>query len=103
MKQKLLCFFMLGILLIGSAYAQDRRISGRVTSATDGAPISGVSVMAVGGSAVTQTDELGMFSINVPASISQLEFRFLGYATQQVTIGSQSTINIQLAEDASTL
>jgi len=103
MKQKLLCFFMLGILLIGSAYAQDRRISGRVTSATDAAPISGVSVLAVGGSAATQTDDLGTFSINIPASVTQLEFRFLGYTTERVEVGSQTVINVQLTEDASAL
>ncbi len=103
MKQRLLCFFMLGMLLIGSAYAQDRRISGRVTSALDGAPIAGVSVLAVGSAASTQTDELGTFSIGVPTSVTELEFRFLGYATQRVSIGNQSTVTVQLTEDAASL
>jgi len=103
MKQRLLCFFMLGMLLIGSAYAQDRRISGRVTSATDGAPISGVSVLTVGGNAATQTDDLGTFSINIPASVTQLEFRFLGYTTARVDVGSQTMVDVQLTEDASAL
>ncbi|RQP14830.1 MAG: SusC/RagA family TonB-linked outer membrane protein, partial [Parapedobacter sp.] len=94
---------MLGMLLIGSAYAQDRRISGRVTSATDGAPISGVSVLAVGGNAATQTDDLGTFSINIPASVTQLEFRFLGYTTARVDVGSQTMVDVQLTEDASAL
>ncbi len=94
---------MLGVLLIGSAYAQDRRISGRVTAAADDSPISGVSVLAVGTNVAAQTDEGGVFSIDVPASVNALEFRFLGYATQRVELGNQSVINVRLAEDASTL
>ncbi|GGG91661.1 SusC/RagA family TonB-linked outer membrane protein [Parapedobacter pyrenivorans] len=103
MKQKLLCFFMLGILLIGSAYAQDRRISGRVTAAADGSPISGVSVFAVGTNVAAQTDEQGAFTINAPQAVMALEFRFLGYTTQRVDIGNQSVINVQLTEDAASL
>lgn len=94
---------MLGVLLIGSVHAQTRRISGRVTSATDGTPISGVSVLAVGENIAAQTDEQGTFSINIPASVTALEFRFLGYTTQRVEVGNQSVINIQLAEDANAL
>ncbi|WP_353126847.1 SusC/RagA family TonB-linked outer membrane protein [Parapedobacter pyrenivorans] len=103
MKQKLLCFFMLGILLIGSAYAQDRRISGRVTAAADGSPISGVSVFAVGTNVAAQTDEQGAFTVNVPEAVTALEFRYLGYTTQRVDIGNQSVINVELIDDAASL
>src|SRR5690606_11530539 len=103
MKQKLLCFFMLGILLIGSAYAQDRRISGRVTAAADGAPISGVSVLAVGTNVADQTDDLGTFSIDVPQNVTTLEFRSLGYASQKVTLGSQNNIEVILQTDATAI
>jgi len=94
---------MLGVLLIGSAYAQDRRISGRVTSSDDGAPIAGVSVLVVGGVASTQTDEAGTFSINVPGTATELEFRYLGYATQRTNIQGQTTLDVQLAVDAASL
>src|SRR5690606_29725799 len=103
MKQKLLCFFMLGMLLIGSTYAQDRRISGRVTSSEDGEPLAGVSVLLVGGAVSTQTDELGTFSINVPTTATELEFRYLGYSTQRVNIQDRSTVDIRLAVDAASL
>ena len=103
MKQKLLCFFMLGILLIGSAYAQDRRISGRVTSSEDGTPIVGVSVLAVGASVATQTDDLGTFSVNVPGTVTALEFRFLGYVSQTIAITSSDHMNVELAVDATSL
>lgn len=103
MKQKLLCFFMLGLLLIGSAYAQDRRISGIVTSADDGTALSGVSVSAVGTNQVTSTDDDGNYSIVVGANVTSLEFRSLGFTSQTVTIGARSIINISLRADATAL
>ncbi|MFC3196935.1 SusC/RagA family TonB-linked outer membrane protein [Parapedobacter deserti] len=103
MKQKLLCFLMLGILLIGSAYAQERRISGRVTSSEDGAPIAGVSVLAVGTGRATQTDELGTFSLDVASNVTALEFRYLGYVTQTITLGSRTTISVVLETDATAI
>ncbi|SEK62921.1 SusC/RagA family TonB-linked outer membrane protein [Parapedobacter koreensis] len=103
MKQRLLCFFMLGILLIGSAYAQDRRISGRVTAEEDGNPIAGVSVLAVGANIAAQTDDLGTFTIDVPSSVTSLEFRYLGYISQTVSLGSNTNITVALATDATAL
>src|SRR5690606_26749328 len=89
--------------LIGSVYAQDRRISGRVTAAADGAPISGVSVFAVGTTLATQTDDLGTFSIDVPQNVTELEFRFLGYITQKVTLGSRTNIEVVMETDATAI
>src|SRR5690606_27221542 len=103
MKQKLLCFFMLGILLIGSAYAQDRRISGRVTAEVDGEPLSGVSVVVTGTTTGTATDESGVYSIVVPSGSQTLTFSFLGYTPQTVTVGSSNSINIALTLNASEL
>src|SRR5690606_31024515 len=76
---------------------------GRVPAAADGAPIAGVSVLAVGGTASTQTDELGTFSINISSTVNELEFRFLGYATQRVNVANQATVEVRLEEDAAAL
>lgn len=103
MKQKLLCFFMLGILLIGSAYAQERRISGSVTAADDGSPIEGATVVAVGTNTSVQTESNGTYSIVVPSGATELEFRFLGYFTQRVALTSSSIVNVSLVEDATQL
>ena len=94
---------MLGVLLIGSAHAQDRRVIGRGTSETDGAPIAGVSVTAVGASIATQTDALGTFTLNVPSTVKALEFRFLGYVSQTVPLGSNNNLEVTLSEDATAL
>ncbi len=103
MKQKLLCFFMLGILLIGSVYAQDRRISGRVTSAEDGAPIAGVSVEVSGTTISVQTTDAGTYTIDVPAGRQSLVFRYIGFTTQTMAIGTSNTINVALQLDQAEL
>src|SRR5690606_4557516 len=96
MKQKLLCFCMLGILLIGSAYAQDRRISGTVTFAESGDPIRGASVTAVGATLGTQTDDQGNYTLAVPENVAALQFMYLGYVSQTINIGSSNVINVAL-------
>ena len=102
MKQKLLSSFFALVFLIGVSYAQNRQVSGKVTSATDGSPISGVSVSVVGSTTATQTDGSGNYSISVSNS-SVLSFSYIGYASQRVTVGNQAVINVQLVGDSETL
>ncbi|WP_353182100.1 SusC/RagA family TonB-linked outer membrane protein [Parapedobacter lycopersici] len=103
MKQKLLCFLMLGVLLIGSAYAQDRRISGRVTAEVDGEPLSGVSVVVTGTTSGTATDGSGVYSIVVPSGSQSLTFSILGYASQTISVGSANSIDVALALESAEL
>jgi TonB-linked SusC/RagA family outer membrane protein len=95
---------LLGCLLFALfSYAQ-KAVKGKVTDATDGKGIPGVSVTVkgqAGNGVVSNTD--GSFTITVPSNNSILVFTFIGYGTKQVTVGNQSTINISLAEDAQTL
>ncbi len=102
MRQKLLRVFLLCTMLIGVVYAQNRQVSGKVTSAEDGSPISGVTVSVQGANIATQTDGSGNYSINAPAN-GRLSFRYVGYASQIITIGTQSTINVQLTTDQGNL
>jgi TonB-linked SusC/RagA family outer membrane protein len=102
MKQKLLSLVFVLTLCIGVSYAQNRQVSGRVTSATDGAPISGASVSVVGTSTATQTDGSGNYSISV-SNGSVLNFSYLGYEAQRITVTNQAVINVQLVGDAESL
>lgn len=95
MKQKLLSMLFLLTCLVGYSFAQSRQVSGKVTSASDGTPISGVSVAIVGTSMATQTDENGDYGISMALG-EVLSFTSVGYAAKQVTVGSQSTINVAL-------
>ncbi|WP_257667697.1 SusC/RagA family TonB-linked outer membrane protein [Parapedobacter tibetensis] len=103
MKQKLLCFLVLGLVLMGSAYAQDRRISGRVTSEIDGGALSGVSVLIIGSGGGTQTDENGQYSLIVPAAARNIQFRMIGFVTQTLEIDGRNTVNVALTAEKSEL
>ena len=103
MKQKLLMFFMAGMLIISSAYAQNRRVSGKVVSEDDGLGIPGVTVTVSGTTTGTTTDAEGAYSLEVPASATTLEFSFIGFAKQTVEIGNRTTINVVMTTDATQL
>lgn len=82
--------------------AQNRQVSGKVTSATDGSPISGASVVVQGSNDATQTDGNGNYSISV-SSGAQLSFRYIGYVNQIVSVGNKSTINVIMIANDNTL
>ncbi|MGJ1268704.1 carboxypeptidase-like regulatory domain-containing protein [Sphingobacterium spiritivorum] len=92
MKQKLLKIFLVCTLLVGVVYAQNRQVSGKVTSASDGSPVQGVSVAVQGTSTATQTDGSGNYSIDVTGNAT-LVFSYVGYQRQTVAVGNRSTIN----------
>ncbi|MGB8492206.1 MAG: carboxypeptidase-like regulatory domain-containing protein, partial [Bacteroidales bacterium] len=79
------------------AFAQ-RTITGRVTSATDETPLLGVTVMVTGTTTGAITDPEGRYSIAVPNNQAVLQFSFIGYTTQSVTVGSQTTLDVSLVE-----
>jgi TonB-linked SusC/RagA family outer membrane protein len=98
MKQKLLIFFLLAAFSLQNAFAQNRKITGRVTGADDGQPIPGVSVIVQGTKIGTLTGGEGDYTLNVPSTGGTLVFTFIGYATQRVAItGSTDTYNVKIS------
>ena len=87
-------------LKIGTESSQQQKsISGKVTDSS-GASLPGVSVVVKGTTTGIITDMDGKYTIvKVPANAT-LQFSFVGMKTQEVAIGSKTTINITLAEDA---
>ena len=79
----------------------DIQISGTVTDES-GAPLPGASITVLGTSSGTVTDIDGNYSINVPEEAS-LVFSYIGYESKTVAVGTQTTINITLLQDASSL
>lgn len=77
-------------------------ITGQVTD-VDGIPLAGASVVEKNTTNGTQTDFDGNFSINVSDTEAILTFSYLGYLKQEIVVGSQVTINIQMQEDAAEL
>lgn len=85
------------LLLISCTYtlmAQQRTITGTVRDA-DGATLSGVTVLVKNTTIGTVTDAQGKYTIQAGAN-NVLVFSFIGYATQEITVGNQSTINVTL-------
>ena len=70
-------------------------ISGKVTDET-GEPIIGAAVQIKGTTTGTITDEKGEFTLQVPDNTAVLVISFVGYEKQEITVGSQSFINISL-------
>lgn len=85
--------------LSGVSYAQNKAINGKVVDAT-GQGVIGASVMVVGNTTIgTVTDIDGAFSLSVPAG-STISVSCIGYSTQTVAVGNQTTFNFVLQEDS---
>jgi TonB-linked SusC/RagA family outer membrane protein len=102
MKKLLLSLFLLMSAAL-FAVAQERTITGTVTGAEDGSPIPGVSVRLQGTSVGTSTGSDGKFLIKVSGSSNILQFSSIGFAAQNVTIGTSNVVNVALANDAQAL
>src|SRR6185503_5868791 len=94
--RKLVLLLIMGIM-VHYAHAQNRTLSGVVTSQTQ-APLVGASVTVPGTNLGTVTNSNGMFSIVVPASAKSLEFSFIGHKGKTMGIGSGNSINVILEE-----
>ena len=86
-----------------SVQAQVREISGKVTIAEDGSSLPGVSVRVKGTSTGAVTSPEGTYRIQVPGNSSILVFTFMGFSVKEVTVGTQSTINVAMDTDSKQL
>lgn len=77
-------------------------VTGKVTD-DFGAALPGANVLEKGTANGTVTDVEGNYSLTVASSESILVFSFVGTITQEIKVGSQSEINIQLALDSEML
>jgi len=101
MVRKLL-FILLLVLGTHPMLAQSKTVTGTVTDAGDGSPLSGVNVLVQGTQNGTQTDFDGKYTINASAG-DVLVFSYLGMMNKSVTVGSSNTINVSMDEDAEQL
>lgn len=83
-------------------FAQERSVSGKVKSSDDGSGIPGVNILEKGTTNGTVTDTDGNYTISVGANAT-LVFSFVGYTTQEVVVGSQTTLDVSLASDITSL
>lgn len=76
------------------AWAQ-RTVTGRVTD-NKGAPLADVTVVVKGTNIGTVTDAVGAYSITVPANSSTLVFSSINTGTEEVAVGTQTSIDVTL-------
>ena len=103
MKLKFRITLLLAMLINVCMFAQDTyTLTGKVVSQADKESLPGVSVRVQNTSSGTETDFDGNYTIQVKSG-AVLEFAYLGYTTQLVTITDQKTLNISMVEDANEL
>lgn len=102
MKKLVLSLFVLFFVAL-SAIAQNKTVTGTVTSQADGLPLPGVSVKVKGTTNGVITGADGKYSINVPSNGAVLEFSSVGFSLQSKPVGSSSVVNVSLLEDQTTL
>ncbi len=104
MKKILQLCALIGVLFSSSyLYAQDRSVSGNVTSSDDGSPIPGANVLIKGTTNGTVTDIDGNYKLTVPVDGTSLVISFIGYSSQEIEVGSRSVIDAALLTDLTEL
>lgn len=105
MKKSLLFKSAVLLMLIFSStimLAQEATVTGKVTGSDDGMAIPGVNVRVKGTTQGNNTDADGNYRI-VVSKEATLVFSFIGYVTQEIVVGNQTTINVKLVPDSKAL
>ena len=82
---------------------QERTLTGTVTSSEDGLGIIGANILLKGTSTGTITDFDGKYELKVPGPDAVLIFSYTGMRTEEITVGSQSVIDLAMAPDVEIL
>jgi TonB-dependent starch-binding outer membrane protein SusC len=99
MRKFVLLFFLFTVQLV---FAQNRQVSGRITSQTDPEGLPGVNVVIKGTNQGTITDLEGNFTVSVDQGAT-IVFSFVGYQSQEVLYSGQEKLDIIMVEEAKEL
>src|SRR2546430_1390809 len=85
---------------VAALSAQQRQISGRVTSAANGEAIAGVNVSVTGTAFAAVTNADGRYAISAPSGAATLVFRRIGFKRKEVAVPArQAPAHVQLVGD----
>ena len=101
MKKNLRLFLFFCVTLTFQALAQEKAITGKVIG-DDGTSLPGVAITIKGTTKGTNTDADGNFRISVPSN-ARLVFSYVGYTSQEVAVGNQTSLKISLETSSETL
>ena len=96
---KCLLIPLLFIASMSNVFSQ-QMITGAVVDSLTGEPLVGATVLVVGTTTGTFTDDEGKFSLNLPENAGELRFSYVGFRTQILPIGSTSSFSITLTPDS---
>lgn len=100
--KRLALFFLMLTASIGWAVAQNRTITGTVTSGEGKEPVMFANVVVEGNTSIgTTTDVDGKFTLSVPASAKKLTFSYVGLKT--ITVPITKVMNVVMTTDDQTL
>ena len=78
-------------------------IKGKIVDAATKEALAGASISIKGSTKGTTADATGQYSISISSENTVLEFKFVGYTSKSVTVGSQSNIDVTLSANSSDL
>lgn len=102
MKKPITYLFLIFLSFAHFAHAQDLKVNGTVFD-ENGVPLPGASVILKGTNSGTQSDFDGNFNIGVRGPEDVLTVTYVGYKAQEVTVGNQTQLSINLVSDTTEL
>lgn len=102
MIQKVLQLFSL-VCLLGFSSLQAQTVNGTITDASDGTLLPGVSVIIKGTKTGVSSNFDGMYSIEVKDDNTILQFSYMGYISQEISLKGKTIMNVMLMQSAESL
>lgn len=106
---KIIFFVMIGLVGLspqnsfGQGSVRIINIKGKIIDAATSESLVGASILIKGTTKGASTDVNGQFSISIADEKTVLVVRFLGYDSQEITVGNRQNIDIALKSNASSL
>ena len=102
MKKTKFFFVVMALLVSVLSFAQNSKVTGVVTDASNGEGVPYTVVQLKGTTSGIMSDDFGHYSINVPAD-AVLVFSSVGYKTAEVAVNGKAIVNVALTPDAEAL
>ena len=101
MNRKLLCAWIC-LLATCSVFAQQRTLSGKITSKEEGG-LPGVNLLVKGTNIGATTNGDGAYTLRLPNGKATVVVSFIGYLTQELEVTDQTILNLELVGDTRSL
>jgi TonB-linked SusC/RagA family outer membrane protein len=98
-----LSLLLLAVGFYNLSASQNTTVQGKVTDATSGEALPGVSVIVKGTSVGAITNEEGIYSVTLPSSEAVLVFSYMGYTSEDVVYAGQTNLDVKLVPDVKQL